>query len=58
MKKFTEYKQLNLNAVADNVVNFGKPIKLLKIRRNTKGKPEYVFMKDRLSANGMLGITT
>ncbi len=57
MKKFNEYKQLNLNAVADNISNFWKDHdtfkKSVEIR---EGKPEYVFYEGPPSANGMPGI--
>lgn len=55
--KFTEYKQLNLNAVAENVSAFWKQNdtfkKSVEIR---EGKPEYVFYEGPPSANGMPGI--
>ena len=57
MKKFTEYKQLNLNAVAENVVNFWKTNQTFKKSVETReGKPEYVFYEGPPSANGMPGI--
>jgi len=57
MKKFTEYKQLNLNAVADNVANFWKANQTFKKSVETReGKPEYVFYEGPPSANGMPGI--
>lgn len=57
MKKFTEYKQLNLNAVADNVANFWKTNQTFKKSVETReGKPEYVFYEGPPSANGMPGI--
>lgn len=57
MKKFTEYKQLNLNAVADKVANFWKANQTFKKSVETReGKPEYVFYEGPPSANGMPGI--
>ncbi len=57
MKKFAEYKQLNLNAVADNVAHFWKTNETFKKSVETReGKPEYVFYEGPPSANGMPGI--
>lgn len=57
MKKFNEYKQLNLIAVADNVSNFWKTNETFKKSVETRqGKPEYVFYEGPPSANGMPGI--
>lgn len=57
MKKFTEYKQLNLNAVADNISEFWKANETFKKSVETRqGKPEYVFYEGPPSANGMPGI--
>lgn len=57
MKKFTEYKQLNLNAVADNIAHFWKTNETFKKSVETReGKPEYVFYEGPPSANGMPGI--
>ncbi|MFN4075601.1 MAG: isoleucine--tRNA ligase [Cloacibacterium sp.] len=57
MKKFTEYKQLNLNAVAENVANFWKTNQTFKKSVETReGKPKYVFYEGPPSANGMPGI--
>ncbi len=57
MKKFTEYKNLNLTAIAENVSNFWNETdtfkKSVEIRN---GKPEYVFYEGPPSANGMPGI--
>ena len=57
MKKFTEYKNLNLTAVADNVSKFWNDNdtfkKSVEIR---KGQPEFVFYEGPPSANGMPGI--
>ncbi len=57
MKKFTEYKNLNLTAVADNVSKFWHENETFKksveIR---KGQPEFVFYEGPPSANGMPGI--
>ena len=57
MKKFNEYKQLNLNAVADNISEFWKTNQTFKKSVETReGKPEYVFYEGPPSANGMPGI--
>lgn len=57
MKKFTEYKQLNLNTVAENVAHFWKNNETFKKSVETReGKPEYVFYEGPPSANGMPGI--
>ncbi|MFN3272645.1 MAG: isoleucine--tRNA ligase [Cloacibacterium caeni] len=57
MKKFTEYKQLNLNAVAENVANFWKTNQTFKKSVEIReGKPKYVFYEGPPSANGMPGI--
>lgn len=57
MKKFTEYKNLDLTAVAQNISNFWNEQdtfkKSVEIRQ---GKPEYVFYEGPPSANGMPGI--
>ncbi len=57
MKKFTEYKQLNLNDVAENVSKFWKHNETFKKSVETRqGNPEYVFYEGPPSANGMPGI--
>ena len=57
MKKFTEYKQLNLNTVADHISEFWKTNETFKKSVETReGKPEYVFYEGPPSANGMPGI--
>jgi hypothetical protein len=49
MKKFTEYKQLNLNAVADNVAEFWKTNETFKNPwKHAKENLSMFFMKDRL----------
>lgn len=57
MKKFTEYKNLNLTAVAEHISNFWKENetfqKSVEIR---EGQPEFVFYEGPPSANGMPGI--
>lgn len=57
MKKFKEYKNLNLTEVAEQVSNFWKEQhtfkKSVEIR---EGQPEYVFYEGPPSANGMPGI--
>lgn len=57
MKKFNEYKNLDLTAVAEHVSKFWNQQdtfkKSVEIRQ---GKPEYVFYEGPPSANGMPGI--
>lgn len=57
MKKFNEYKNLDLTAVADGVSKFWNENntfrKSVEIR---EGQPEYVFYEGPPSANGMPGI--
>lgn len=57
MKKFNEYKNLDLTAVADSVSKFWNENntfrKSVEIR---EGQPEYVFYEGPPSANGMPGI--
>lgn len=57
MKKFKEYKNLNLTAVAEKISKFWKENhtfqKSVEIR---KGQPEFVFYEGPPSANGMPGI--
>lgn len=57
MKKFTEYKNLDLTAVADGVSKYWKEKdtfkKSVEIR---EGAPEFVFYEGPPSANGMPGI--
>ncbi len=57
MKKFTEYKNLNLTAIAEHISNFWKENetfqKSVEIR---EGQPEFVFYEGPPSANGMPGI--
>lgn len=57
MKKFNEYKNLDLTAVADGVSKFWNENdifrKSVEIR---EGKPEFVFYEGPPSANGMPGI--
>jgi len=57
MKKFNEYKNLDLTAVAQNISDFWNEQdtfkKSVEIRQ---GKPEYVFYEGPPSANGMPGI--
>ena len=57
MKKFNEYKSLNLTAVADNISNFWKENETFKKSVEIReGKDEYVFYEGPPSANGMPGI--
>lgn len=57
MKKFNEYKNLDLTAIADSVSKFWNEgdvfRKSVEIR---EGKPEFVFYEGPPSANGMPGI--
>lgn len=57
MKKFNEYKNLDLTAIADSVSKFWKDNgtfrKSVEIR---EGQPEFVFYEGPPSANGMPGI--
>ena len=57
MKKFNEYKTLNLTATAENISKFWKEHdtfkKSVEIR---EGQPEFVFYEGPPSANGMPGI--
>lgn len=57
MKKFTEYKGLNLTDIAANIATFWKNNntfqKSVEIR---EGQPEFVFYEGPPSANGMPGI--
>ena len=57
MKKFTEYKNLDLTAVAENITQFWEQNQTFKKSvENRAGKPEYVFYEGPPSANGMPGI--
>ncbi len=57
MKKFTEYKNLDLTAVAQNVSGFWNEHQTFKKSVEIRqGKPEYVFYEGPPSANGMPGI--
>jgi isoleucyl-tRNA synthetase len=57
MKKFTEYKNLDLAAVAENITQFwDKNETFKKSVENRAGKPEYVFYEGPPSANGIPGI--
>ena len=57
MKKFNEYKNLDLTAVADQVSKFWNEHETFKKSVETRaGKPEYVFYEGPPSANGMPGI--
>ena len=57
MKKFNEYKNLDLTAVSENVAQFWKKNETFKKSvENREGKPEYVFYEGPPSANGMPGI--
>ena len=57
MKKFNEYKNLDLTAVSENVTQFWNAHdtfkKSVEIR---EGAPEFVFYEGPPSANGMPGI--
>jgi len=57
MKKFPEYKNLDLVEIADNVAKFwAEDDTFIKSVENRQGKPEYVFYEGPPSANGMPGI--
>ena len=57
MKKFTEYKNLDLTAVAENITQFWEKNHTFKKSVDVrKGQPEYVFYEGPPSANGMPGI--
>ena len=57
MKKFNEYKNLDLTAVADQVSKFWNEHETFKKSVETRaGQPEYVFYEGPPSANGMPGI--
>ncbi|QDP85030.1 isoleucine--tRNA ligase [Chryseobacterium sp. SNU WT5] len=57
MKKFTEYKNLNLTAVAENITQFWDQNQTFKKSVEIRnGQPEYVFYEGPPSANGMPGI--
>ena len=57
MKKFNEYKNLDLTAVAENVSQFWNQHETFKKSVEIRdGKPEYVFYEGPPSANGMPGI--
>lgn len=57
MKKFNEYKNLDLTAVAENITQFWDQNETFKKSVEIReGKPEYVFYEGPPSANGMPGI--
>jgi len=57
MKKFTEYKNLDLTAVAENITKFWAENQTFKKSVEIRdGQPEYVFYEGPPSANGMPGI--
>ena len=57
MKKFTEYKHLNLTQVAENVAAFWKEHYTFKKSVEIRdGQPEFVFYEGPPSANGLPGI--
>ena len=57
MKKFNEYKNLDLIAVSDSIAKFWKDNNTFqKSVKNREGYPEYVFYEGPPSANGMPGI--
>ena len=57
MKKFTEYKNLDLAAVAENITQFwNKNETFKKSVEIREGQPEYGFYEGPPSANGMPGI--
>ena len=57
MKKFSEYKNLNLTETAKNVAEFWKENETFKKSVEIReGQPEFVFYEGPPSANGMPGI--
>lgn len=57
MKKFTEYKNLDLTVVAENITQFWTQNETFKKSVEIReGQPEYVFYEGPPSANGMPGI--
>ncbi|WP_027376005.1 isoleucine--tRNA ligase [Kaistella palustris] len=57
MKKFSEYKNLDLTAVAKNISDFWAENKTFEKSVEIRtGQPEYVFYEGPPSANGMPGI--
>lgn len=57
MKKFTEYKNLDLSAVAENVTQFWNEHETFKKSVEIReGAPEFVFYEGPPSANGLPGI--
>lgn len=57
MKKFNEYKNLDLTSVAQNISDFWNEQQTFKKSVEIRqGKPEYVFYEGPPSANGMPGI--
>ncbi|MGV8914186.1 MAG: isoleucine--tRNA ligase [Kaistella sp.] len=57
MKKFSEYKNLDLTAVAENITDFWTQNQTFKKSVEIRaGQPEYVFYEGPPSANGMPGI--
>ncbi|WHF50564.1 isoleucine--tRNA ligase [Chryseobacterium gotjawalense] len=57
MKKFTEYKNLDLTTIAENISQFWEKNQTFKKSVEIRdGKPEYVFYEGPPSANGMPGI--
>lgn len=57
MKKFNEYKNLDLIAISDSIAKFWKDNNTFqKSVENREGYPEYVFYEGPPSANGMPGI--
>ena len=57
MKKFTEYKNLDLTTIAENITQFWDENQTFKKSVEMRdGEPEYVFYEGPPSANGMPGI--
>ena len=57
MNKFSEYKNLDLTAVAENITDFWTQNQTFKKSVEIRaGQPEYVFYEGPPSANGMPGI--
>ena len=57
MKKFTEYKNLDLTTIAENITQFWEKNQTFKKSVEIReGQPEFVFYEGPPSANGMPGI--
>ena len=55
--KFKEYKELNLNKFADEILDFWEKNNIFQESiKSREGNPKYVFFEGPPSANGMPGI--